>query len=195
MRKAILLTSAALALSVTPVWALAAPASNASSHRTVNLADLDLNSKGDRVELDRRAQSAIEDVCSERNPAPMARSSRNASCRLVAEEVIHQQLARAIERAKPSSVTRRADFTSIPPNPELRVVAINVSPADLSTPASMAVVRGRLADAIEQVCGSHATVESSQYPQVDACRAEAWHSVELRIASLKQENRQRMTAR
>ena len=58
----------------------------------------------------------------------------------------------------------------------------------------MAVARGRLADAIEQVCVSHATVETSQYPQVDACQSEAWNSIQLRIASLKQENAQRMTA-
>ena len=68
---------------------------------------------------------------------------------------------------------------------EPRSAVVTVSSAELSTPAGTARFNKRVAAAIEQVCGSYATIEAYQVPQLDECRRSAWRGVETRIAALK----------
>ena len=63
-------------------------------------------------------------------------------------------------------------------------VTITVSRADFATPVAQAKLQHRIAAGIEQVCGSFATIESSQEPAVAECWAAAKISVAQRLASL-----------
>ena len=55
---------------------------------------------------------------------------------------------------------------------------------DKSARASKALMKHRIAAAVEEVCGSYSTVESWQVPEVDSCRREAWASVNRQLAEL-----------
>lgn len=63
-------------------------------------------------------------------------------------------------------------------------VTITVTRADFATPAAEARLQHRISAGIEQVCGSFATIESSQEPAVAECWATAKTSVSQRLASM-----------
>ncbi|MFL6764902.1 MAG: UrcA family protein [Sphingomicrobium sp.] len=66
-----------------------------------------------------------------------------------------------------------------------RVATVTVTAADMASPAARARLNRRIGAAIEQVCGSYATIESSQVPEMDACWTSAKAEVAQRLASLK----------
>ena len=55
---------------------------------------------------------------------------------------------------------------------------------DESVRASEALMKHRIAVAVEQVCGSYASIESYQIPEVDSCRRQAWASANQQIARM-----------
>ena len=63
-------------------------------------------------------------------------------------------------------VKREADV------PTARVI---VTPADFASAHSRTMLDRRIRNAIESVCGSYATIESSQVLQLDSCWGGAWH--------------------
>jgi UrcA family protein len=86
-------------------------------------------------------------------------------------------------------------LSAAPLHAELRTATVTVSPAELATPAGTARFHKRIAAAIEQVCGSYATIESYQVPQLDDCRRSAWKSVETRLVALKGNGEVRLSSR
>lgn len=79
-----------------------------------------------------------------------------------------------------------AVLTSIPTvaAAEPQTATVIVTPADLASPAARAKLDRRIGAAIEQVCGSFASIESAQEPEVAACWSTAKNSVDQRLASL-----------
>jgi len=59
-----------------------------------------------------------------------------------------------------------------------------VTSADFASTHSRTMLDRRIRSAIESVCGSYATIESSQVPQMDNCWSGAWHQAkdQLRLA-------------
>ena len=66
---------------------------------------------------------------------------------------------------------------------------------DRAARASHVLMKHRLAVAVEEVCGSYATIESYQVPEVDACRKEAWASANRQLAALKDTGPIRLSSR
>ena len=66
---------------------------------------------------------------------------------------------------------------------------------DRAARASHVLMKHRLAVAVEEVCGSYATIESYQVPEVDACRKEAWASANRQLAALKDTGQIRLSSR
>jgi len=66
---------------------------------------------------------------------------------------------------------------------------------DKSALASRKLMKHRIALAVEQVCGSYATIETYQTPEVDACRKEAWASARRQMAALSGPGEIRLSAR
>lgn len=66
---------------------------------------------------------------------------------------------------------------------------------DRAARASHALMKHRLAVAVEEVCGSYSTIETYQVPEVDACRKEAWASVNRQLAALKDTGQIRLSSR
>ena len=62
--------------------------------------------------------------------------------------------------------------------------AVSYAGLDLSRPADVARLRQRLADALENVCGSYATSESWQEREIARCRAAARAGAEAQLARL-----------
>jgi len=62
--------------------------------------------------------------------------------------------------------------------------AVSYADLDLSRPADVARLRQRLADALENVCGSYATSESWQEREIARCRAGARAEADARLARL-----------
>jgi UrcA family protein len=67
---------------------------------------------------------------------------------------------------------------------EPRTATFVVTRADFASPAARANLDRRIGTAIEQVCGSFATIESYQVPEVKACWSSAKVLVGQRLASL-----------
>ena len=88
-------------------------------------------------------------------------------------------------------------LTAIPAaaNAEPRSATITVTAADMATPAARAKLDRRIGSTIEEVCGSYATIESSQVPEMDACWAAAKRQVQQRMASLKGRTNIQLSAR
>ena len=63
---------------------------------------------------------------------------------------------------------------------------------DKSARASKALMRHRIAVAVEQVCGSYSTIESYQVPELDACRKQAWASAGRQLAAMSPESEGRI---
>lgn len=72
-------------------------------------------------------------------------------------------------------------------------VIVRVSRADLAL--SDRSLHHKIAMAIEEVCGSYAVVESSQWPTIDDCRSAAWSGVRQQLAELKSSETVRLSAR
>lgn len=53
---------------------------------------------------------------------------------------------------------------------------------DLSKPAHVDILRTRVARAVEAVCGSYASAESWQYPEIDHCRDKAQDQASILFA-------------
>ena len=66
---------------------------------------------------------------------------------------------------------------------------------DRAARASHALIRHRIAVAVEEVCGSYATIETYQVPELDACRKEAWASANRQLAAIKDSGQIRLTSR
>jgi hypothetical protein len=66
---------------------------------------------------------------------------------------------------------------------------------DKSARASQALMKHRIAVAVEEICRSYAVVESYQWPEVDACRKEAWASARRQLAALAGEGRIALSSR
>lgn len=66
---------------------------------------------------------------------------------------------------------------------------------DRAARASHALMRHRIAVAVEEVCGSYATIETYQVPELDACRKEAWTSANRQLAAIKDSGQIRLTSR
>ena len=66
---------------------------------------------------------------------------------------------------------------------------------DRSARASHALLKHRIAVAVEEVCGSYATIETYQVPELDACRKEAWASAHRQLAALKDTGQIRLSSR
>jgi UrcA family protein len=66
---------------------------------------------------------------------------------------------------------------------------------DRAARASHSLLKHRLAVAVEEVCGSYATIETYQVPELDACRKEAWASVNRQLAALKDTGQIRLSSR
>ena len=64
---------------------------------------------------------------------------------------------------------------------EPRSATVIVSSADFSSPSARARLDHRIAAAVEQVCGSYATIEAYQTPEMDACWRAARSQVEARL--------------
>ncbi len=62
--------------------------------------------------------------------------------------------------------------------------AVSYADLDLSRPADVARLRQRLADALENVCGSYATSESWQEREIARCRAGARAEADAQLARL-----------
>ena len=78
-------------------------------------------------------------------------------------------------------------FTAIPAAAlaDPRTATVTVTAVDMASPAARARLDRRIGAAIEQVCGSYATIESSQVPEMDACWTSAKAETAQRLASLK----------
>ena len=62
--------------------------------------------------------------------------------------------------------------------------SVSYADLDLSRPADAARLRQRLADALENVCGSYATSESWQQREIARCRAGARAEADAQLARL-----------
>jgi UrcA family protein len=68
---------------------------------------------------------------------------------------------------------------------EPATVSVAVTRSDFSSRDARAKLDRRIAAAIEQVCGSYATIESDQWPVVDDCRKSARAQVDYGLARIK----------
>ena len=66
---------------------------------------------------------------------------------------------------------------------------------DLSRPGDLAVLKQRIARALEAVCGSYATAEPAQAPHIDRCRADAQARASEQVAYLAEKARRALAAR
>jgi UrcA family protein len=66
---------------------------------------------------------------------------------------------------------------------------------DRTARPSHALLRHRIAVAVEEVCGSYSTIESYQWPEVDACRKVAWASANRQLAALPGSGEIRLSSR
>jgi UrcA family protein len=62
-----------------------------------------------------------------------------------------------------------------------------VTRADLASPPARARLDRRIRAAIENVCGSYATIESSQWQEMDACWTAARAEVSKHLANVRSE--------
>ena len=62
---------------------------------------------------------------------------------------------------------------------------VKVSSADLSSSAARARLDRRIGNAIEQVCGSYASIEPDQWPSMDECWRSAREQADSRLASIR----------
>lgn len=76
-------------------------------------------------------------------------------------------------------------LAATPLHAEPRSTVVTVTLAELSTPDGTARFHKRVAAAIEEACGSYATIEAYQVPQLDECRREARSNIETRVAAIK----------
>ena len=63
-------------------------------------------------------------------------------------------------------------------------MAVSYADLDLSRPSDRARLRRRIATAIDALCGSHATAESSADAEISRCRTEARAGAETQLASI-----------
>lgn len=59
-----------------------------------------------------------------------------------------------------------------------------VTPADFTSPTARARLDRRIGAAIEDVCGSYATIEAYQWPEMDACWKAARNQVTERLGNI-----------
>lgn len=88
-------------------------------------------------------------------------------------------------------------LTAVPAavNADPHTATVTVTSADMATPAARARLDRRIGSAIEEVCGSYATIESSQVPEMDACWTAAKRQVQQRIATLNGRTKIELSAR
>jgi UrcA family protein len=80
------------------------------------------------------------------------------------------------------AVTTAAPAAADPPT-----ATVTVTRADFSTPKSRAKLNRRVRNAIEAVCGSYATIESYQWPEMDACWASARAETSRKLAAMSRQ--------
>ena len=62
--------------------------------------------------------------------------------------------------------------------------AVSTAGLDLGRPADRARLQRRLADAVENVCGSYAATSADEQRVIGRCRRAAWAGVETQLAAL-----------
>lgn len=72
-------------------------------------------------------------------------------------------------------------------------VVVRVSRADLAL--SDKAFSHKIAMAVEQVCGSYASVEPYQWPEIDDCRRVAWAGARRQLAELQSSQAVKLGAR
>ena len=72
-------------------------------------------------------------------------------------------------------------------------VVVTISKADLAL--SDKAFSHKIAMAVEQVCGSYASVEPYQWPEIDDCRRIAWSGVRQQLADIKSSQLVKLGAR
>ena len=72
-------------------------------------------------------------------------------------------------------------FTPASARPPVPGAAVIV---DISTQLPETVLRHRIAAAVEDVCGSYATIEPYQVAEVEACHQRAWSDVDRQLAMI-----------
>jgi len=87
-------------------------------------------------------------------------------------------------------------FTAVPTIAlaDPRTATVTVTRTDMASPTARAHLDRRIGAAIEQVCGSYATIESSQVPEMDSCWEAAKAQVAQRIASIKNRSQIRLAS-
>jgi UrcA family protein len=73
------------------------------------------------------------------------------------------------------------------------IVAVKLSEADLAM--SDARLQRKIAGAVEEVCGSYAAVEPSQWPGIDDCRQSAWTGVRQQLVDMRAREAVKLGAR
>jgi UrcA family protein len=72
--------------------------------------------------------------------------------------------------------------------------SVRYSDLDLSRPDDAVTLRYRISRALEAVCGSYATAEPFQVPEIDRCRAEAKRRTDAEFARVMTEAKNRRLA-
>lgn len=97
-------------------------------------------------------------------------------------------------RALMVSMALLASAFTAPAIAEPLEVVITVTAHKAGAPMTRAL-RHRVALAVEQVCGSYATVERDEWYVMDGCYKQAWHSVARQYAALEGDGAIRLAAR
>lgn len=74
--------------------------------------------------------------------------------------------------------------SSIAAPPAQQQVVITFSAGEMTNARAVARLKKRIDAAVEQLCGSYASVEYDQWRHIDRCRGDALLSVEQQIAKL-----------
>jgi UrcA family protein len=72
---------------------------------------------------------------------------------------------------------------------EPRTATLTVTPADFASAQARARLDRRIRSAIEQVCGSYASIESYQSAEMDSCWQAARAEVSKHLANIRSETR------
>lgn len=81
-------------------------------------------------------------------------------------------------------------LVSAPVSAEPESLAVSVLKNDLSTEDGRKRIRRQIADVIEKMCRSYASVESYQFPEIDECRRRAKGSAEVELARAVERGKQ-----
>ena len=78
---------------------------------------------------------------------------------------------------------------------DTRAAVFTVSDADFATPMARAALHRRIQSAAEEVCGANAVAEGVSWGAIKACRIQVRQDIDNKLASLKQPQGVRLSAR